>query len=286
MKSSYNIIRIPLCFIVVFLISNQAIKAQNSICHIDDWTALKQLYTSTNGNNWDVNTNWNMVTTSSPQSFCDLEQLFGITLNSSGRVAIIDLSDNNLSGNLPPEIGNLSGATDINLSLNQLTGTIPIAFSNLANLEVLNLSNNQLNGSIPSSFVALSTINGGSLMELVLQFNNLAGCYPTDLSDLCAQSYYGGFISAGNNFDASWDDFCTINAGNCSCSGNLNFNLTATHSVNNVFQAGNQITSSATVNSNVSVVYEAGVRIRLNNGFNAKPNTTTSKFSAHIDPCN
>lgn len=273
-------------FIIILLLGFQEVVAQNSQCHMDDWNALKQLHISTNGNNWDNNTNWSMVTTASPQTFCDLEQLHGITLKANGRVESVVLKDNNLSGNIPNEIGNLTEVTTIELDLNQLTGTIPTEFSNLMALEILNLSNNQLIGSIPSSFAVLSTANDGKLMELVLQFNNLSSCYPTDLSALCAQSYYGGFISAGNNFDASWDDFCVNGAGNCSCSNNLNFLSTANHSANNIFQAGNQITSSATVNSNVNVVYKAGMRIRLNSGFNTKPNTASSRFSAHIESCN
>lgn len=270
----------------IFLFCSNALFAQNSQCHINDWNALKQLYNNTTGASWNNNSNWNTVTTASPQTFCDLEQLHGITLNANGRVSKIDLVANNLSGNIPSAIGNLTEVVDINLSLNQLSGTIPNEISNLINIEILNLSNNTLIGSIPSSFAALSTTNGGSLMELVLEFNNLSGCYPSDLSALCAQAYYGGFISSGNNFDASWDDFCASNSGSCACSTNLNFLATATHSVNNVFQVGNQITSSATVSSNVSVVYDAGNRIRLNSGFKADPSTSSSKFTAKIDGCN
>lgn len=286
MNLTRTITNTVILFIVTLLFINHTAIAQNSQCHIDDWNALKQLYINTSGTSWNNNNNWNTVTTATPQTFCDLEQLYGVKLSANGRVMEIDLNDNNLSGTIPAAIGNLIEVTNINLSLNQLSGTIPDEFSNLSTLQILDLSRNNLIGSIPNSFAALSTANGGNLVELIFEFNNLNGCYPSDLSALCAQAYYGGFISSGNNFDASWDDFCTTNAGECSCSNNLNFLSTATHSVNNVFQAGNQITSSATVITNVNVAYKANNRIRLNNGFNANPTTTTSRFSASNDGCN
>jgi len=219
--------KIGILFIVIICFGTLSVIAQNSQCDMDDWDALKQLFISTNGNNWDNNNNWNTVSDfNSPPTFCDLEQLYGISLNPNGRVAIINLSGNNLSGNLPSEIGNLVDATDINLSLNQLTGAIPSEFSNLTKLEILNLSNNQLVGSIPVSFTFLSTDNGGSMMELILEFNSLSGCYDSDLSVLCAQAYYSGFISSGNNFDAEWDDFCNTGEGSCTCPPSWNHGTT------------------------------------------------------------
>jgi len=287
MKSHKTVNLLPLFFLSILFFYANGLIAQNSPCHLDDWNALKQLYNSTNGSNWDNVGMWNTtLSPSTPPSFCDLNQLYGITLNDDLRVVNVQLANNNLSGNIPLEIGKLTDATNINLSTNQLSGTIPSQFSNLASLKILNLSNNQLTGSIPQSFAALSSGNGGSLNELVLQFNNLSGCYPDDLSSICGQSYYGGFISAGNNFDATWDDFCNANAGSCSCSTNLSFLTTATHSVNNIFKAGNKITSSATVSPTIFLVYEAGNRIRLNKGFNAKPSNASSRFSAYIEPCN
>jgi len=282
MKLTYNSIILFLSFI---LICNSSV-AQNSRCHIDDWTALKQLYTNTNGSSWDSNNNWNIVTGSAPQAFCDLEMLYGITLNNNGRVSIIDLDDNDLTGNLPAILGNLAGITTINLSFNNISGTIPTELSNLNTLEILDLNNNQLTGSIPSSFAALSPSNGGSLIELILQFNNLSGCYSPGLSALCPLTYYGGFISSGNNFDTEWDDFCTNSAGACPCQVNLNYSSTVTHSVNNAFEVANQVTSSATVASNVTVRYSAGNRVRLNSGFKANPNTNNSRFTANNDGCN
>ncbi|MFQ6628090.1 hypothetical protein Gotur_006859, partial [Gossypium turneri] len=61
----------------------------------------------------------------------------------------IDLSCNNLTGHIPPELGNLSEIYSLNLSHNKLIGVIPSSFSKLHQIESLDLSYNNLSGSIP-----------------------------------------------------------------------------------------------------------------------------------------
>ena len=56
------------------------------------------------------------------------------------------LGGNQLSGGIPPELGNLANLTKLNLSGNQLSGEIPPELGNLANLQELYLHGNQLNG--------------------------------------------------------------------------------------------------------------------------------------------
>ena len=50
----------------------------------------------------------------------------------------------NCTGEIPPEIGNLTNLTTLNLENNQLTGEIPPEIGNLTNLTTLNLTENQL----------------------------------------------------------------------------------------------------------------------------------------------
>ena len=50
-------------------------------------------------------------------------------------MSLLDLSFNNLSGEIPPELGQLSSIHGLNLSYNQLTGSIPKSFSNLTQIE-------------------------------------------------------------------------------------------------------------------------------------------------------
>jgi len=59
-----------------------------SNCHIDDWTALKAIYESTNGDNWTNREGWDVIIAnqSSPPADCNLGDLYGVTLDENGRV--------------------------------------------------------------------------------------------------------------------------------------------------------------------------------------------------------
>ncbi|OMO65866.1 hypothetical protein COLO4_30958 [Corchorus olitorius] len=104
-------------------------------------------------------------------------------------VKIIDLSENNLSGNVPQEITKLQRLGTLNLSNNHLTGNIPSNIGNLNLLETLDLSRNQLSGSIPQSLAFISSLN-----HLNLSYNNLVGKVPTgnQLQTLNDPSIYKG----------------------------------------------------------------------------------------------
>nr|XP_048322185.1 receptor-like protein EIX2 [Ziziphus jujuba var. spinosa] len=86
----------------------------------------------------------------------------------------IDLSDNNLSGEIPAELTSLIGLQTLNLSANRLTGKIPSSIGNLTLLETLDLSRNKLFGPIPVSMTSLTFLN-----HLNLSYNNLTGKIPT-----------------------------------------------------------------------------------------------------------
>jgi Leucine-rich repeat (LRR) protein len=75
---------------------------------------------------------------------------------------IIDLSGNQLTGEIPTEMECLFGLISLNLSRNNLTGEIPSNIGYLKLLEVIDLSRNHLLGTIPSSLAqiyGLSTLN-------------------------------------------------------------------------------------------------------------------------------
>ncbi|GKA05722.1 leucine-rich repeat protein [Tanacetum coccineum] len=61
----------------------------------------------------------------------------------------INLSDNNLSGPIPSELGTLKGLRYLNLSRNDLSSSIPETIDEMGLLESLDLSVNRLNGKIP-----------------------------------------------------------------------------------------------------------------------------------------
>ncbi|WZZ33590.1 LOW QUALITY PROTEIN: hypothetical protein YC2023_016991 [Brassica napus] len=62
----------------------------------------------------------------------------------------MDLSENELSGEIPFGLGDLHKLHALNLSHNKLSGVVPKSFSGLKNMESLDLSFNRLQGRIPS----------------------------------------------------------------------------------------------------------------------------------------
>ncbi|KAL1219967.1 Receptor-like protein 1 [Cardamine amara subsp. amara] len=85
----------------------------------------------------------------------------------------LDLSSNQLSGEIPIEIGDLENILCLNFSSNHLTCSIPYSFSKLKDLEGLDLSNNKLDGNIPPQLADLD-----SLGYFNVSCNNLFGEIP------------------------------------------------------------------------------------------------------------
>ncbi|CAL4948884.1 unnamed protein product [Urochloa decumbens] len=77
---------------------------------------------------------------------------------SSDTISILNLSNNQISGPIPDDIGALSELESLDLSYNYLTGEIPSSLSDLTFLNCLNLSYNDLSGKIPSG-QQLQTLN-------------------------------------------------------------------------------------------------------------------------------
>ena len=136
-----------------------------------DWKALVALYNSTDGENWSTQRYW--------LGNRPLEWWYGVTTDGNGKVTSVDLSYKQLSGEIPPELGNLSSLKDLDLSSNDLSGEIPPEFGNLSNLEELELDDNQLSGKIPAE---LSRLTG--LTRLYLGYNQLSGEIPSELGNL------------------------------------------------------------------------------------------------------
>ena len=133
-----------------------------------DRTALLALYNATGGANWTKNTNW--LTSGA------LSTWYGVTTNSQGRVTELNLTRNQLKGELPHELANLTNLEVLALGGNQITGTVPAWLSSLANLQELYLSGNKLTGAIPTEL--------SNLTILTLSENQLTGPIPRELSNL------------------------------------------------------------------------------------------------------
>eukprot|EP00904_Undaria_pinnatifida_P011797 jgi/Undpi1/7748/HiC_scaffold_23.g10221.m1 len=68
----------------------------------------------------------------------------GVTTNAEGRVIALDLHENDLSGEIPSELGDLDALQSLCLDRNRLEGGIPKEFGKLKALKTLELSNNPL----------------------------------------------------------------------------------------------------------------------------------------------
>ncbi|XP_021658983.2 receptor-like protein 46 [Hevea brasiliensis] len=87
--------------------------------------------------------------------------------------AFFDLSNNQLSGEIPDSLGGLKNLKSVNLSQNKFFGRIPLSFGDLESLESLDLSHNNLFGEIPYTLANLF-----ELSYLDLSKNKLEGCIP------------------------------------------------------------------------------------------------------------
>ena len=95
----------------------------------------------------------------------------------------LDLGSNQLTGEIPAEIGELTNLTGLLLYDNELTGVIPSEIGNLTNLIYLMLSSNELSGSIPPEIGNLANLQG-----LNLHSNQLSGLIPDEICNQGASS--------------------------------------------------------------------------------------------------
>ena len=119
-----------------------------------DREALVALYNATGGPNWYYNENW--------LSDAPIGEWQGVTTDHNGRVIVLHLSQNGLSGEIPPELGNLASLEGLDLHDNDLSGEIPPELGSLANLENLDLHENDLSGEIPPELGNLASLKSCS----------------------------------------------------------------------------------------------------------------------------
>ena len=159
-----------------------------------DRAALVAIYNATDGPNWTNNHNW---LTDAP-----VGEWHGVFTDVNGRVTGLVLTWNELTGKIPPEVGNLDRLEELSFWGNELSGEIPQELVSLGNLKRLDLGDNQLTGQISASLGGLTNLwdlsLGGNqltgqippelgsitnLIQLNLSSNQLSGCVPNSLQD-------------------------------------------------------------------------------------------------------
>ena len=167
-RISYRVCQLAV-FAAFLLLTSGNSYAQDSVAL--DRAALVVLYNATDGPNWTDNTHW--------LSNEPLSEWRGVGINDDGRVTDLDLANNQLTGEIPAELGQLTQLQFLNLGGNQLTGEIPAELAQLTQLQFLILRPNQLTGKIPVELAQLS-----QLQQLNLGGNQLTGEVPVELGQL------------------------------------------------------------------------------------------------------
>jgi Clostripain family/Leucine Rich repeats (2 copies) len=161
----------------------------------NECNALKTLFLSTNGTNWENHEGW-LATVKPCQWYgvtCrtnadNTTYVYALNLNWNHlqgsipvelamltRLQILSLSGNELSGSIPPALGMLTNLRTLNLAENQLVGELPPALGNLVNLTVLHLFENNFLGNLPVEFANLQALRN-------FKFQNTALCMPQDIA--------------------------------------------------------------------------------------------------------
>ena len=87
---------------------------------------------------------------------------------------------NDLSGEIPAELGSLSNLRWLEFKYNDLSGEIPAELGSLSNLRWLEFKYNDLSGEIPAELGSLSNLEA---LELYPANYDLSGCVPSNLED-------------------------------------------------------------------------------------------------------
>ncbi|WCJ27273.1 Leucine-rich repeat transmembrane protein kinase [Euphorbia peplus] len=225
----------PLLFILVLLIFWRAavkIEAQSGFLPDDEVKALREIGEQLGKKDWNFNVNpcnhSNWQTPKSPERplynnsiLCNCTGLDGVChvvrISLKGQelsgvlppsvvklphLKIIDLYNNYLSGNIPPEWASTK-LEFLSVAVNHLTGRIPSYLGNITSLVYLSIENNLFYGNVPPQLGKLV-----NLENLVLNANNFSGELPLALTSMTkltelriSSNYFSGKLP---NFIQNW----------------------------------------------------------------------------------
>ncbi|KAL9233412.1 hypothetical protein vseg_008419 [Gypsophila vaccaria] len=160
--------------------------------HLQNWNYPDDTNNNTNTNTTITNNN-NNNNNNNNVDYCKWK---GIWCNYEGLVEKIDLSNMNLSGEIPNSISKLTNLKYLNLCCNAFTSTLPKSLVNLTFLENIDLSLNEFTGNLPFGFG-----NVENLISINISGNNFVGPIPEDIGHVTSLevldirgSYFEGSI--------------------------------------------------------------------------------------------
>jgi hypothetical protein len=118
--------------------------------------------------------------------FCDILPRYGLNCDASNNVIMITLPDNNLVGEFPEVLTELTRLRVLNLALNKLSGALPASIARWSQLEALTLFSNNMSGALPLCFG-----NFSRLQTLEIFSNKFSGTFPPDTARLGALTTVG-----------------------------------------------------------------------------------------------
>ncbi len=105
-------------------------------CNASDMGVLERLYETAGGSDWTNSNGW--IETPA------LDEWYGLSANSLGRVVTLDLTSNNLVGELPTDLGALTELTVLRIGGNALSGRLPVSLAALPPLDELHYADTGL----------------------------------------------------------------------------------------------------------------------------------------------
>ena len=138
-----------------------------------DHDTLVAFYRATGGVSWNQDDHWGTPV--------PIGEWYGVSSlpGETGNVTALVLGRNNLTGEIPAELGSLPNLITLALANNNLKGSIPAELGDLVNLKILDLLHNGLTGAIPAELGKLE-----DLEALMLVGNELSGAIPVELGNL------------------------------------------------------------------------------------------------------
>ncbi len=145
---------------------------------LTDREILEILYEATGGDDWTDNTNW--------LSDEELSQWYGVHTYGDGRVRDLDLYANELTGEIPAEIGGLGRLESLRLNYNGVSGEIPAELGKLTRLGRLELNNNRLEGAVPPEMGGLKNLE---YLDVAIN-KDVGGMVPHTFAGLELETFY------------------------------------------------------------------------------------------------